>query len=169
MTRQVEEQKQELATSVKALGRELERAQRETDQEKREAAGLSKTKEMLMRKVVRGEETYKNAAEDLLLAERHRRGLEDEITQYTNEAVKQRRLIAALEQERELLHADKAELNKQVEILADQLSHAQEDIQLCNREITMVDNKLQDQVRCGPGGVMFPAPSLHAPLPRRCT
>lgn len=96
--------------------------------------------------VVRGAESYKTAANCLLVSEKQRRSLEAEVAQHASEAVKQRRLIAKLEQERELLHADKANLNKQVDILTDQLNTAKLDVLHYQRQLAALEAKLQAQV-----------------------
>ncbi|KAK3912304.1 Gamma-aminobutyric acid receptor subunit beta-like [Frankliniella fusca] len=144
--RQVESQREELALSVKALGRELDKTQQDVDHEKREVADLQMARDILVSKVVRGEESFKSAASSLLVRERQCRGLEAELAQYASEAVKQRRLIAKLEQEREQLHADKADLARQVDVLTEQLLQNERDVQRYKQECADMEARLKAQM-----------------------
>ncbi|XP_077311214.1 cilia- and flagella-associated protein 58 [Lithobates pipiens] len=129
---EVEQQRETLKNQITGLERELESAKKQTELDKKAVDDLVRERDMLNKNLLKAAGATQKQLNLVKLHEQSKKNLEEEITNYKEEAQKQRKIIYQLEKERDRYINEASELTQKV------LQHM-EDIKV--REMQIFDYK----------------------------
>ncbi|CBY12441.1 unnamed protein product [Oikopleura dioica] len=141
----LEDQKENLKRETVRLEQDTETARIQADFDKKEIEKLTRERDLISKTLQKASSQTQKQVNLVKLHEQQKANLENEIQQFRDEAAKQRKLIYALEKERDKYINEASEKSQQVLQYLDEVKEKEMSIFDLKKEIAMGDTKLKQQ------------------------